>query len=174
MVVEMGVVDKFLHGRRFVRVSLGQLLSYSRAVANEVRRKYGRPSQIVYIERGGMIAARLLSDMLGVKDVAGVRAGYYIGIARRAKRVKIGAMPALRKSRSYILLVDDVADTGKTLASVSAQIRKRYRGRVVTCTIFYKPRSAIRPDIYAKKVADDKWIIFEYESNEFKKRANIA
>jgi hypoxanthine phosphoribosyltransferase len=165
--MKLGIVDGFLEGRKFVRESLIQMKRHSKELAEEILRTYGKPGQIVYIERGGMIPARLLSDMLMVKDVAGINASYYLGVDRRASKVSVGQMPKLKGGSKYLLLVDDVADTGKTLRKVADAIRKRHNVRVATCTIFYKPQSEIRPDFYAKAVGNDKWIIFEYEETEF-------
>ncbi len=164
----MGVVDTFLVHRKFMGASLKQIKAYSKTLSEKIMERYGKPDQIVYIERGGMVAARLLSDMLMVKNVAGINASYYLGVNRRASKVEVGQVPKLKKSKGYLLLVDDVADTGKTLQKVAEMIRKRTRARVATCTIFYKPRSIIKPDFYAKEVRNDKWIIFEYEETEFR------
>lgn len=166
--IDMKIVDSFLENRKFVRESLNQMKQHSLAISEKILQKYGKPDQIIYIERGGMVVARLLSDMLMVKDVAGINASYYLGVNRRASKVSIGKIPELKKGSNYVLLVDDVADTGKTLSKVAEAIKSRHNLRVATCTIFYKPRSVITPDFYAKEVEDDKWIIFEYEETEFR------
>ncbi len=166
----MGIVDEFLSGRKFVKESLGQMKAHSRSLAAEIVKSKGLPAQIIYIERGGMVIGRLLSDALLVRSVYGIRASYYTGINRRRSAVQIGSLPRIEKPSGYVLLVDDVADTGKTLQKVAGTIRKRYGAEVLTCTVFYKPRSVIRPDFYAKEVGNDKWIIFEYEENEFGRR----
>ena len=166
----MGIVDTFLSGRKFVRESLGQMKAHSRSLAADIIKNNGLPAQIIYIERGGMVIGRLLSDALPVKNVYGVRASYYTGIGRRRSSVRMGNLPMIKKTSGYVLLVDDVADTGKTLRKVAGSIRKRYGARVLTCTVFYKPRSIIKPDFYAKEIGNDKWIIFEYEENEFRRR----
>jgi len=163
----MRVVDNFLANRKFVNESLNQIKRHSETLSEEILRRYGKPDQIVYIERGGMVVARLLSDMLGVKDVAAVNASYYLGVNERASAVTVGRVPELKAGSGYILLVDDVADTGKTLKKVAEAIKQRHNARVVTCTVFYKPRSEIRPDFFAREVGDNKWIIFEYEETEF-------
>lgn len=164
----MGIVDAFLSGRKFVRESLGQMKAHSRSLAAEIVKRNGLPGQIVYIERGGMVIGRLLSDALLVKNVSGVKASYYTGINRRRSSVLMGRMPKIDPSAGYVLLVDDVADTGKTLSKVAGAIRRRHGSKVLTCTVFYKPRSVIKPDFYAKEIGNDRWIIFEYEENEFR------
>lgn len=53
---------------------------------------------------------------------------------------------------SEILIVDDIADTGKTLKVFEAWD---------TATLYYKPRSEIIPTYYAVETSD--WIVFPYE-----------
>jgi|TARA_R100001530_G_C4307705_1_gene152163 hypoxanthine phosphoribosyltransferase len=53
------------------------------------------------------------------------------------------------------LIVDDIADTGKTL--------KPYSEAFFTATLHYKSRSIVTPDIYIKKVENKDWIVYPYE-----------
>ena len=76
----MGIVDIFMRNRKFVKCSLNQLREYSGILAKEIIRKKGKPDAIIYIERGGMVIGRLLSDAIGVKRVAGINASYYLDI----------------------------------------------------------------------------------------------
>lgn len=170
MSVAMDIIDTFISNRKFVRVSLNQVKSYSYGLSKDIMKRSGRPSSIVYIERGGMVVARLLSDMLGVKNVSGINANYYTGINERSAKVSIGEMPRLAKLGGYVLIVDDVADTGKTLQAVSNAMGRSKKFDIMTCTLFYKSRSIVKPDFYAREISNEKWIIFEYEENEFRKK----
>ncbi|MCL4365257.1 MAG: hypothetical protein M1569_00100 [Candidatus Marsarchaeota archaeon] len=163
----MGIVDIFMRNRKFVNCSLNSLEEYSRILSGRIIAGNGKPDAIVYIERGGMVIGRLLSDALGVKRVAGINASYYRGIGKKAHSVSVGEVPRLGRKGGYLLLVDDIADTGKTLKKVSARIARRHGGKVLTCTVFYKPRSEVRPDFYVKEIGNDRWIVFEYEKREF-------
>lgn len=154
--------------RKFHRFSFKSMKEGSHILAKKILSKYGRPVQIVYIERGGMVIARLLSDALYVRNVAGINASYYLGVNRHASKVNIGYAPKISKKGGYILIVDDIADTGETLRAVSEKVKKISNLKIVTCTIFYKNRSIIRPDVFLKTTEDKMWIVFEYEENEFK------
>ncbi len=164
----MGIIDIFMRNRKFVKCSLNHLRSYSRILAKEITAGRGKPSAIIYIERGGMVIGRLLSDALGVQRVAGINARYYLGIGKKAYSVSVGEVPKIKTREGYLLLVDDIADTGKTLEKVSSHLSKSHRGKVVTCTVFYKARSVVRPDFYVKEIGNEKWVVFEYEESEFK------
>jgi len=63
-----------------------------------------------------------------------------------------------------ILLVDDIADSGRTLKRAIGYL-KRFRPKTIaTVTMFYKPRSAFKPDYFAEQT--DKWVIFPHEHTE--------
>ncbi|WP_243666043.1 phosphoribosyltransferase [Vulcanisaeta sp. JCM 16159] len=63
-----------------------------------------------------------------------------------------------------MLVVDDVTDTGKTLA-VARDILRFYGAREVrTATLYVKPWSKIKPDYYVGTT--DKWILFPWEVGE--------
>jgi len=61
-----------------------------------------------------------------------------------------------------ILIVDDIADTGRTLKDVMQPIQ--YVGshiRIKTATLYCKPHSIVKPDFYIKETKD--WIVFPWE-----------
>jgi hypoxanthine phosphoribosyltransferase len=51
------------------------------------------------------------------------------------------------------LIVDDIADTGKTLDG--------YQDLFPIATLFYKPRSIVKPTFYVKETSN--WIVFPWE-----------
>lgn len=59
------------------------------------------------------------------------------------------------------LIVDDIADTGITL--------RKCGNLYTTATLFYKPRSKVKPDFYVEETT--KWIVFPWEDiNEIPNR----
>ena len=59
------------------------------------------------------------------------------------------------------LIVDDIADTGKTLNDYTLN---DYNYSFPTATLFYKKRSIIQPTFYVETT--DKWIVFPWETNK--------
>jgi len=51
------------------------------------------------------------------------------------------------------IIVDDIADTGLTL--------KKYGSLYLTATLFYKPKSEIKPNFYIEETRN--WIVFPWE-----------
>ena len=57
--------------------------------------------------------------------------------------------------KDLVLVVDDIVDTGITIARLP---------RIwPTASLYYKPRSSIKPDIYLEEVPNDIWIVFPWE-----------
>ena len=56
----------------------------------------------------------------------------------------------------HTIIVDDIADTGLTL--------RKFGVIYATATLFYKPRSDIKPNFYVEET--DKWIVFPWEKDD--------
>ncbi|MCX6768843.1 MAG: phosphoribosyltransferase, partial [Candidatus Micrarchaeota archaeon] len=74
-----------------------------------------RPDMIVGISRGGLVPARILSDILGVRELFTIRVSFYTGVGKTATAPKIVQPLVGRLEGKKVLLVDDVSDTGKSL-----------------------------------------------------------
>ena len=152
--------------------------SMSKTIALSFAQKYGTPEAIIYIERGGTVFGRLLSDYFGVSRLYGIRASHYSEVNKMMDAVHLEGMEAVPKSwpnGKYILIADDIADTGKTLNAVLSEVRKS-TPNVATATMLRKPRSIILPDFCSKTLDNNTWVIFDYEEAEtaedFKKSGN--
>ena len=68
--------------------------------------------------------------------------------------------PLLMGATDGCLIIDDIADSGRTLihyTSNDTQFNKYY-----ISTMFYHNRSMVKPDFY-KFEKNDKWIVFPWE-----------
>jgi len=119
---------------------------------------------IVCISRGGLVAARLLSDLLGIKDILTLGISYYRGINERSEKPVVTSNLSGGVEGRRVLLVDDVADTGHTLRVALEEVRGSGAGGVVTCTVYIKPWCSYTPDYYSRVI--DGWIVFPYEQAE--------
>jgi hypoxanthine phosphoribosyltransferase len=132
--------------------------------AEKIRHDGFKPDVIVGIARGGWFSARVLSDLLEIPDLATVTVEFYVGVAETKNEPVltqgISAVVAGKKA----LIVDDVADTGKSLKLAKDHILQKGVTEVRTATVYSKPWSVIKPDYFEKETS--LWVVFPWETKE--------
>jgi len=133
-------------------------------LADKVRRAHFKPDVIVGISRGGWPPARIISDLLENPELANVKAEFYLGVAKTKGEPVITQAVSISVRGKKVLVVDDVADTGKSLRLVRSHLQEQGAVDVKIATIYYKPWSIVVPDWYEKETSH--WIIFPWERKE--------
>lgn len=149
---------------RFEAPSWNRIYDMLLDLAGRIRIDGFKPDIIVGISRGGWPPARVLSDLLSNPNVANVRAEFYLGIAETNSEPTLTQPVSVETRDKRILIVDEVADTGKSLKMVKKHIVQEGALEARTVTVYYKPWSIVRPDYYAKETSD--WIVFPWEIKE--------
>ena len=132
------------------------------AKANRRRINHVEPSDnpfqgIVGISRGGLIPAVILSHELKL-PLTCIDYSSPDG-AGDDKRVEFSLPPINQRD---ILIVDDIADTGRTLFETTMHYLKR--GHFISTAALYWKESDIHTEFYAQKLpADAPWVIFPWE-----------
>ncbi|HWM34445.1 MAG TPA: phosphoribosyltransferase [Pseudolysinimonas sp.] len=122
-----------------------------------------RPDAIVGIARGGLPLAGALGYALEVKSLGTLNVEFYTGVQQRLPEPVV-LPPSLDRSGlegQKVLLVDDVADSGRTLALV-LQLLEAGGGEVRTVCLYSKPGSVIEPTYVWKRT--DRWILFPWSA----------
>jgi hypothetical protein len=133
-------------------------------LADKIRKSDFKPDVIVGISRGGWPPARIMSDLLENPELANVKAEFYLGVAKTKSEPVITQPVSVSVRGKKILIVDDVADTGKSLRLVCSHLKEQGATDVKIATIYYKPWSVVVPDWYERKTSH--WIIFPWERKE--------
>ncbi len=137
-------------------------------LASQIRRAGFEPDIIVGVARGGWPPARIMSDLLENPEVANVKAEFYLGVAETKGEPVITQPVSVLVKDKKVLIVDDVADTGKSLALVKEHLKEKGATDVRIATIYYKPWSIVTPDYFERKTSH--WIIFPWERKETVRR----
>lgn len=122
------------------------------------------PDAIIAILTGGVIPAKLLADLLGVKTIRYIEIKFYRAVGSTENKPIIKAVYVHDLENKNVLIVDDVADTGETLEAVTNIVAMFNPKKIKTATIYIKPWSKKIPDYYSEVV--DKWIIFPWDKWE--------
>ncbi len=123
-----------------------------------------KPEIIVGVSRGGWPPARVLSDLLDNPNLANVRAEFYLGVAETKSEPVLTQPVSVSVAGKRVLIVDEVADTGKSLRLVKKHIVEQGACEAKIATVYYKPWSVVKPDYYAKETS--RWVVFPWEIKE--------
>ena len=120
-----------------VFVKWEEIEDYINKVVEDVKKRGFKPSGVFGIPRGGIIFATMLSYKMNI--------------------------PLLMSAAPDCIIVDDIADSGRTLLHYTnndTQFNKFY-----ITTMYYHERSMVKPDfwLYNKQ---DKWVVYPYEIGE--------
>ena len=135
----------------------------TRELAQAINDDGFQPDVILAIARGGLIVAASLGYALGVKNTWTMNVEFYTGVDERLELPII--LPPVPEfvdlEEAKILIADDVADTGATLALVRAFCGPRV-GQIRIATLYEKPRSVIKCDYVWRRT--DRWIVFPWSA----------
>lgn len=133
-------------------------------LADKIRKSQFKPDTIVGVSRGGWPPARVLSDLLDNPNLANVRAEFYLGVAETKGEPTLTQPVSSPIEGKKVLIVDEVADTGKSLKLVKEHVLQQGATEAKIATVYYKPWSIVKPDYYEKETS--LWIVFPWEIKE--------
>ena len=135
------------------------------ALARQVADSGFEPDILLGIARGGLVPAGALAYALDCKNLFTISVEFYTGVDQRLD-VPVMLPPFLDArdlDAARVLVVDDVADTGRTLELVH-EFCAGHVAEARTAVLYQKPQSIITAD-YAWRETDQ-WINFPWSSEE--------
>ena len=132
--------------------------------AEKIRCSDFKPDVIVGVTRGGLVPARVLSDLLGTCELATVGVEFYVGVAETRSEPVLKQSVSADVTGKKVLLVDDVADSGKSLLLAKEHLQNKGVAEVRVATVYCKPLSALTPDFYEKETR--LWVVFPWDAKE--------
>jgi uncharacterized protein len=133
----------------------------SRQLARDVHASGFDPEIVVAIARGGLLLAGSIAYALGVKSCGALNVEFYTGVDRRLPE-PIVLPPALDQpslAGKRVLLVDDVSDSGRTLAMVMELLSTT--GAEVRSVVLYTKPGTLHVPHYTWKTTS-RWINFPW------------
>ena len=111
----------------------------------------------------GELLAGAVAYALGIKSCGALNVEFYTGVEARLAAPVV--LPPLLDEASVrgkrILLVDDVSDSGHTLA-LSVDLIRAMGAEVQTVTLYTKPRTVLEPDFFWRRTP--RWIVFPWSA----------
>ncbi|MDY0830429.1 phosphoribosyltransferase [Microbacterium sp. BG28] len=133
----------------------------SRDIARDVIAADFVPEVVVAIARGGLLPAGAIAYGLGVKNCGAINVEFYTGIGTvlDAPELLPPELDMTYLNGRRVLLVDDVADSGRTL-DLAVRLLVERGAHVRSAVIYTKPTTIIQPDFSWKNT--DLWIDFPW------------
>ncbi len=115
---------------------------------------------IIGIARGGLILTHALAEGLNIRNTQTIRTELY---DKTHKRNKINIFTKCNlEGAKKVLIVDDIADSGETLKSVTMSLQKDFADiEFQSVTLFYKKTSIVEPTFWINETTE--WIDFFWE-----------
>ena len=154
------MTDRLPHEKGF-HVSWDQIHRDARALAWRLDGQgpdNGAWKAVVAITRGGMAPAMIVSRELDIRTVDTISVKSYDNQSQTAAQVLKAPDATLMGDGTGILIVDDLVDTGKTLALVREMYPKAH-----FATVYAKPKGRGMVDTYITEVSQDTWIFFPWD-----------
>jgi len=133
----------------------------SRLLAQQIADDGYETDIVIAIARGGMLLAGSLSYALGVKSCGALNVEFYTGVGTRLPEPII--LPPMLDQVSLngkrVLLVDDVSDSGRTLALV-IQLLEASGAEVRSVVLYTKPHTVQEATYTWRRT--DRWINFPW------------
>ncbi|MEM9045057.1 MAG: xanthine phosphoribosyltransferase [Pseudomonadota bacterium] len=152
--------EKLPHEKGF-HVSWEQMHRDSRALAWRLDGRGpgegGTWRSVVAITRGGMVPACVVARELNLRVVDTISVKSY-DHQTQAEAVILKAPDADIGDGDGVLIVDDLADTGRTLQVVREKYPKAH-----FATVYSKPKGAELVDTFITSVSQDTWIFFPWD-----------
>jgi hypoxanthine phosphoribosyltransferase len=153
---------------QFEAPSWNQIYKMLLKQAEEIRNSSLQPDGVVGVSRGGWIPARVLSDLLENPAIASVGVETYSGVTKAESLPTLTQRLSVPVTKKHVLIVDDIADSGKSLKVVKEHILQQDAEAAKIATLYYKPWSTLKPEYYEKETS--KWIVFPWDRKETVRR----
>jgi len=131
-------------------------------LAAQIRASAYQPDLVVAISRGGFTPARVLCDVLGLFNLTSIRVVHYRKAAVHEPQAYVQYPLSMDIAGQRILLVDDVNDTGDTLAAARAHLESLGPAEVRIAVIHEKTRSPLRAEYVGEYLEQWRWLIYPW------------
>ena len=155
-------------------ISAQDLLQDSFRLGLDVLESGFRPTLIIAIWRGGTPVGMAVQEILAYAgidaDHIAIRTSSYSGVDERSAVAVHGLNYIIKKAcfDDRVLIIDDVFDTGNTIAAVIRELSARARGNtpedIRVAVPWYKPgrnQTDIVPDYFVHETSE--WLVFPHE-----------
>ena len=139
----------------------GLFYDLSKEVAKKVNTSGYKPDLIIGLARGGWVLARVLCDLVGVKDLVSLKVEHWGVTATPDGKAKLKYPFDIDLTGKRVLVVDDITDTGESMHIAVDYIQSLKPSEIKTVALRHIAGSKFVPDYFAEEIAW-RWVIFPW------------
>jgi hypothetical protein len=161
-----------------LRVDWPEYYRLIEVLARQIHQSGYEFDSLLCLARGGLrvgdVISRIFERPLGVLTVSSYREA--AGTVRGSLKIAAAISSIEDEPRGRVLLVDDLADSGATMAAVVQHLHQRFPhiSELRTGVIWLKGSSQFRPDYFASHLPSSPWIIQPFEVYDRLRPADLA
>lgn len=143
-------------------------------LAERVRSANAVPETVVGLTRGGWVPARLLCDRLGVRRLVSLRAQHWGVTATPDGNAQLTEGLSAPVGGQSVLVVDDITDTGESLALAATHVAEQRPSRLETAAFLHIAHSKFVPTYFAEEIPRGEWVWVVFPWNYWEDLASLA
>ena len=137
----------------------------ARKVAKKINDSGYIPDLIVGLARGGWVLARILCDLIGVKDLVSLKVEHWGVTATPDGKAKLKYPFKVDLNGKNVLIVDDITDTGESMLIAVEYIQSLNPSEIRTAALRHITCSKFMPDYFGEEISW-RWVIFPWNFTE--------
>ena len=137
----------------------------AKQVAKKINSSDYKPDVIVGLARGGWVLARVLCDLIGVKDLLSLKVEHWGVTATPDGTAKLKYLLNVDLSGKKVLVVDDITDTGESMRVTIEYLKSLKPSEVRTAALQHITSAKFKPDYIGEEIKW-RWVIFPWNFTE--------
>ena len=146
-------------------ISMPEVYNLCFELALKIKAANDFPEVIVAIGRGGFVPARFICDFLNISALTSIKVHHYSHFHRH-KTVTIPFPLSGVVKDQKVLVVDDINDTGLSLAAAVRHIMSYGPSEIKTAVLHEKDNDNFKVDYCAKYIKKWRWIFYPWARME--------
>jgi hypothetical protein len=133
-----------------------------RDIARNIKKDNYHPDIVIALSRGGFVPARVICDLLIIKDLVSIKVDHWGVTANKDGKAHLRYPIDVDLTGKKVLIVDDITDSGESMILAKDFVKKLNPKEIKTAAIFHFRHSKFVPDYYSKELVDWIWVMWPW------------
>lgn len=131
-------------------------------IANKIKKDAYRPDIVIALARGGFVPARVICDLMIIKDLVSIKVDHWGVTASKDGKAHLRYPINVDLTGKKVLIVDDITDSGDSMLIAKEFVEKLNPKEIKTAAIFHLKHSKFIPDYYSKELVNWVWVMWPW------------